>query len=82
MATTSILKIRTAFDDETTRDLEFGPFATNSAAITNAKANIASFNTNINDIQNLYVSEGNASCTGITAATIITATETELNLND
>ena len=82
MATNSILKIKTSFADETTRELEFGPFANDASAITNAKTNIATFNSNINNIQNLYLSEGGASCTGITAATIITSTENEINLND
>ena len=78
MATTSTLKIKTAFADEATRDHEFGPFATTAAAITNIKTNIATFNNNIENLQGLYLSDGGASCVGITAASIVTATETEI----
>ena len=82
MATTSILKVKTGFADESVREHEFGPFASSATAITNAKTNIATFNTNINDIKNLYVSDSGASCTGIIAASITTSTETDINLND
>ena len=78
MATTSTLKIRASFTDETSRDHEFGPFATDAAAITNIKNNIKTFNNNISELEGLYISDVGASCIGITAASIITSTETEI----
>lgn len=41
----SELKLKPQFEDDTVGDdLIFGPFATNAAAITNAKTNIIAFN--------------------------------------
>ena len=82
MATTNI-KLSFGFTDETTRDLNIGPFATNAAAVTGAKTNIMAFNSNdVNDVAGLILSDDGASCTGIVAASIITTNETEINLND
>ncbi len=80
--TNAILKLTTSFADETTREVELGPFDASSTAVTNAKANIATFNNNIEDLQGLYISEGNATCTGITAATVTIETDEPINLND
>jgi len=40
----AMLEIEFAFVDDTTKKMTFGPFATNSYAITGAKANIKAFN--------------------------------------
>lgn len=80
---TSTMKLSFAFEDETKRDISFGPFATNAAAITGAKANIKAFNQNdVDAIAGLLLSDNGASCTGIAAASIVTVNETEINLND
>lgn len=76
------IKVRTAFADESHRDIEFGPFAVNAAAVTNAKTNVKTFNDNISDIAELYLSDDGASCTGIVEAEVIVSTETVYNLND
>jgi len=76
------MKLTTSFSDSDTRVVEIGPFDPNSDAITNAKTNIATFNSNISDLAGLYLSDGGANCTGITAAEIIVKNETVYNLND
>lgn len=40
----AMLEIEFAFQDDTTKKMTFGPFATTSYAITGAKANIKAFN--------------------------------------
>lgn len=75
------LKLKMAFADETARDIVFEPFAANAAAITNAKANIKALNTNPSAIATLYLSDGGANFTGVSAATITVETENEINLN-
>lgn len=82
MASTATIKLTTAFADSDTRVVELGPFDPNSDAITNAKTNIATFNTNIGSLSGLYISDGGANCTGITDAEIIVKNETVYNLND
>ena len=76
------MKLTTSFADSDTRVVELGPFDPNSDAITNAKTNIATFNTNVGSLSGLYISDGGANCTGITAAEIIVKNETVYNLND
>ena len=76
------LKIRTAFADETYRDLEFGPFDVTKMTADEAKSRIAAFKTKLGDIAELYLSDGGASCVGITSATLIESTDEEINLND
>ena len=82
MAAQATIKLTTAFADSDTRVVELGPFATNAAAVTNAKTNIATFNTNIGSLSGLYLSDGGANCTGITDAEVIVKSETVYNLND
>jgi len=83
MAATSDIKLTLGFTDDSTRNLNIGPFATDAAALTGAKANIMAFNDNdVTTIQGLILSDGGASCTGIVDAHIITVDETEINLND
>lgn len=82
MATKAILKARTAFADETYRDVELGPFDSTKITPAIAKSRIATFNTNISDIASLYLSDAGASCTGITAATLTVDRTEEINLND
>ena len=79
---TSTIKLITGFSDESKRELEIGPLSPTSAAVTNAKANIAQVNNNISNIADIYISEGGASCVGIIGAQIITTNETEINLNE
>ena len=80
---TSDLKITFGYEDESTRNLNIGPYATNAAALSGAKANIISFNTNdLNSVKGILLSDNGASCTGIVDAHIITTNETEINLND
>lgn len=80
---TSELKLKFGYEDETTRDIKIGPFATDAAAISGAKANIMAFNANdVGSVAGLLLSDGGASCTGIVAASIVTVNKTEINLND
>ena len=80
---TSTIKLTFGFEDDTKRDLTLGPFATNSAAVTGAKANVKAFNEmDIPSIEGLILSDDGASCTGIAAASVITVNETEINLYD
>lgn len=80
---TSTMKLTFGYEDESKRDISFGPFAQNAAAISGAKANIKSFNANdVSSVADLLLSDDGASCTGIIAASIITVNETEINLND
>ena len=80
MATNGTIKITNSFADDSTRSIEFSGIDPNSAAFTGAKARIKAFDPT--PIANLYVSDGGASYTGITAATLVETTETEFNLND
>ena len=82
MSAQATIKLTTAFADETKREVEIGPFATTAAAITNAKTNIATFNSNISNLAGLYLSDGGANCIGITDAEVIVKSETVYNLND
>ena len=83
MASTATIKLTTAFADETTRTVEIGPFASTATAINpqQLRGNIRTFNADISNIASLYLSDSGASCTGITAASIIATTENEINLN-
>lgn len=74
------ISITTAFADETTRVLEFGPLATTAAGVETIRNRVKNFDPT--DVQGLYLSDGGATCTGITAAEITVTNETEINLND
>ena len=80
--TNATIKLKAAFADETTREVTLGPIDANADVITNVKTNIATFNSNINNLQGLYLSEGGATCTGISAATLTVETDDPINLND
>jgi len=83
MAATSDIKLTLGYADDSTRNLNIGPYATNASVLAGAKAAVINFNTNeINSIQSLLLSDDGASCTGIVDAHIITVNETEINLND
>lgn len=75
----AIIKLTPAFADGTTRDLEIGPLATDTAVANTVRQRVKAFNPS--DVANVYVSDGGASCTGITAASILVTDETEINLN-
>ena len=81
MAAKSYIKLTNSFADDTTRSLEIGPLASDSAAVTNVKTNINTVNQNLSDIEDLYLSDGGAKFTGITAASVVTSSEREINLN-
>lgn len=70
------IKLTTAFADETKRDLEFGPLAVEAAGPSTIKERVKAFNPA--DVANLYVSDGGASCTAITAASITVTDEREI----
>lgn len=73
------IKLTTAFADETTRDIEFGPLAVSAAGASSIKARVKAFNPA--DVAGLYVSDGGATCTAITAASVIITNERDINLN-
>ena len=79
MATFGEVKITNSFADDTTRDIKFSGIDPTSAAFTGAKSRIKAFDPSA--IANLYLSDGGASYTGITAATLVEVTETPFNLN-
>lgn len=81
MAAKSYIKLTNSFADDTTRSLEIGPLASDSAAVTNVKTNINAVNQNLSDIEDLYLSDSGAKFTGITAASVVTSSEREINLN-
>lgn len=80
MAATSDLKLTFNFADETARNLTLGSFATLTA--NDVRTRVKNFNNNIASYGDLYLSDGGATCSGVTAATIVSTTETEINLND
>lgn len=73
------IKLTTAFADKTTRDLEFGPLAVSAVGASAIRAKVKAFNPA--DVAGIYISDGGATCTAITAASIIVTNETEINLN-
>lgn len=77
---TGTIKIVNQFADDTTRAIEFTGIDPESSAFTQAKSRIKAFDPS--SIANIYLSDGGASYTGITAATLVEVTETNFNLND
>ncbi len=75
----AVIKLTNAFADKTTRDLEIGPLAVSAAGASAIKARVKAFNPA--DVAGLYISDGGATCTAITAASIIVTDEREINLN-
>lgn len=78
--TTGEIKITNSFADDTTRDVKFTGLDPNSDAFKNAKTNIKAFSPAA--IATAYLSDGGASYTGITAATLTEITRDPFNLND
>lgn len=90
----AMLEIEFAFVDDTTKKMTFGPFATNSYAITGAKANIKAFNAKYGTgmVQEnwtaYFVNENGAALKSymngkpISNAAIIVRNETDINLYD
>ena len=79
MGTTVKFKVQSGFEDESTRDLEFGPFASGAVNSETLRTNAKNFD--VEAIQNYYTSDGGASFTGIVGVTIVETTENEINLN-
>ncbi len=74
---TSAISLKNGFEDGTTRTLTFSPFATDAAAISNAKTNIIALNsTGINNLRGKYVSDNGNNFTGVKEATITTTNKT------
>ena len=73
------VKLTMAFADKTTRDLEISPLDVSAADASTIKARVKAFNPA--DIAGIYISDGGATCTGITAASITVTNEREINLN-
>lgn len=74
------IKLTSTFADDTTRDLEIGPLAVSAATADDIRTRIKNFNPAT--IQGLYLSDGGATCTGITAASITVTNRTEIALNN
>lgn len=75
----AFVKLTTDFADETKRDLEFGPLATTAADVETIRTRVKNFDPA--DVQGLYLSDGGATCTGISAASITVIGKREINLN-
>jgi len=74
---TSAISLKNGFEDGTTRTLTFSPFATNAAAISNAKTNIIALNsTGIDNLRGKYISDNGNNFTGVKEATITTTQKT------
>lgn len=80
----AVVELTNSFADETTRKLEIGTFDTDAAVAHSMalKARVAQVNSDVAVISSLYLSEGGASFTGITGASITITNEREINLND
>ncbi len=70
-------KLTFGFNDGTTRNLTIGDFAELTQAT--AKTRIETFNTNIANIADLYLSDGGASCYGVIDAEVITTETTDFD---
>lgn len=81
MSTSSAkLKINFGFADDTSRDVELGPFDTDATLAATLKSRVKAFNPA--NVQNLYISDGGASCTQVNSATLTEVTRNPINLND
>ena len=80
MAATAEVKLVYSFADDTARDLKIGPLDTDATLVSTVKTNVKAFDPE--DVKNIYLSDAGATCTGITAATVVEVEETEINLND
>lgn len=79
MAATAEVKVVTAFADDSTRDLKFGPFTASDTLASAIKTRVKAFNPAT--VQNLYLSDGGATCTRIAAASVTETEVEEINLN-
>lgn len=80
MATEAKIKITFGFADESTRDIDIGPYpGTTDSAIQLAKTRIKNFNPE--PIASLFLSDEGASCTGIVDARVIVTSINEIDLN-
>lgn len=78
MAKTAELKIKSAFADDSARDLKF-PLNPNTVNIETIRANAKAFDPAA--VAGIYISEAGATCTGIAGATLFETDENEINLN-
>lgn len=74
---TSAISLKNSFEDGTTRTLTLSPFATDAAAISNAKTNIMALNsTGIENLRGKYISDNGYNFNGVKEATITTTQKT------
>lgn len=75
---TSALSLKNSFEDGTTRTLTLSPFATDAAAISNAKTNIMALNSaaGIENLRGKYISDNGYDFNGVKEATITTTQKT------
>lgn len=78
MAKTAELKIKSAFADDSARDLKFS-LNPNTVNIETIRANAKAFDPAT--VAGIYISEAGATCTGIVGATLLEKSEEEINLN-
>jgi len=79
MSKTITFKVQNSFADETTRNLEFGPFGEGVINSETLRTNAQNFD--VDAISDTYLSDGGAKFTGITGVTITELEENEINLN-
>ena len=79
MAKTVTFKIQNNFADESTRNLEFGPFGDGVINSETLRTNAKTFD--VDAISNTYLSDSGAKFTGIGGVTIFETDEREINLN-
>ena len=78
MAKTAELTIKNAFADDSTRSIKF-PLNPDNVDSYTLKANVKAFDAS--NIAGIYLSDGGATCTGISAASLVEVEENEINLN-
>ena len=79
MASTTKFKIVNAFADDSTRDLEFGPFDSDTVNIETLRTAIKNFDAGA--ISDTYIADSGSGFASIQAATVVEVTENEINLN-
>ncbi len=79
MANTTKFKITNAFANDDKRELEFGPFASDTIVIETLRTKIKNFDASA--ISDTYISEAGSPFASISAATVVTVEEEEINLN-
>lgn len=83
MATNNKIKLVNSFGDDTTRDIEFAGLDSDCAVLTPnvLRQRIKDLNSVTSAFEAFYISDGGASFTAVTAATITKITETDINLH-